>query len=704
MKLKTRLIFLNLGVAICVFLLVIGLLVSNTYNAIRDSNIKIVEYKTKEIAKEMQDILNEAVNDVEDLAHTLEGIKRSNGADRALVNEILKELLEKNPRYTYSWVVWEPNAFDGKDIEMINTSESDFTGSDYTGRYVPCWCRSGGKLILEICDEPDGKDYYEIPKKTRKLYINEPLTLELEGKEVTTVTFDIPIIINEQFLGVAGLDICLEELTQINSDVKLFDNGFGRLLSYEGLILAHPDKERVNKIGGEFEGEKGQEYLMKIKNGDTFNNISYSESMNEDIYTFYTPIKFEGIDTVWSYSTIVPVDELMAETNNKIMWMIIAAVIGVAIMAFVLLHNSRYVVKSIEVLSSIIDRLAGFDLTFDEKSEAIKYLKRKDETGKMANTLAKMQMNFIDLIKKVSGVTDQVAASSEELTAISEQSAASSIEVAKTIEELAKGATDQARHTEEGSEKIYELGEIVKLNQNLMTEVDNASNQVVKSVDEGLVVINDLIEKTEESDNAIKEIFDTIIKTNESSDRIGQASNVIASIAEQTNLLALNAAIEAARAGEAGKGFAVVAEEIRKLAEQSTASTKEIDFIVNELTENVSNAVNRMKEVSIIVGKQVDSVDKTETKYNEIAKAIENSEKAIERMSVSVEEIENKKLHILDIIQSLSAIAQENAAGTEEASASTEEQSASIQEIANASEGLSDLAQDLQQSVSNFKL
>lgn len=704
MKLKTRLIFLNLSVAICVFLMVIGFLVNNTYNTIREKNIEIIEYRTEKIAKEMQDILDEAVNDAEDLAHTLEGIKRSNGTDRELVNEMLKELLENNPMYIYSWTVWEPNAFDGKDIEMINTSDSDFTGSDYTGRYVPCWCRVGDKLKLEICDEPDGKDYYEIPKKTGKLYINEPVTYELEGKEVTTVTFAMPIIIDGQFHGVAGFDISLAQLTQINSGVKLFDNGFGRLLSNEGLVLAHLDKERVNEKAGELEGEKAQEYLNKIKNGEIFSNVSYSVSMEKDVYKFYTPIKFDGIDKVWSYSTIVPLEELMSETNNMIMWMIIAAIAGVVIMGFVLYHNSRYVVKSIGVLSDIIDRFARFDLTFDEKSQGIKYVKRKDETGKMANSLAKMQTNFTDLIKKVSSVTDQVAASSEELTAISEQSATSSIEVSKTIEELAQGATDQARHTEEGSEKIYELGEIVKLNQDLMTEVDNASDLVVKLVDEGLVVINDLIEKTEESDNAIKEIFNTIILTNKSSDRIGQASNVIASIAEQTNLLALNAAIEAARAGEAGKGFAVVAEEIRKLAEQSTSSTKEIDNIVNELTGNVGNAVDRMKEVSVIVEKQVDSVNKTEIKYKEIAKAIENSEEAIERMSLSVEEIEKKKLHILDIIQSLSAIAQENAAGTEEASASTEEQSASVQEISNSSEGLSDLAQDLQQSVSKFKL
>ncbi|WP_432664637.1 methyl-accepting chemotaxis protein [Wukongibacter baidiensis] len=699
MKLRTRLIFLSLGIIMIVSGIIMSYMFINTYNNTKKHVVENIEKTTYEIAKEMESILDDAIHDAEGIVDTLEIMKKSGITDRALVNQMLKEKLEENPNYIYSWIVWEENAFDGMDFQYGNTP-----GSDSSGRYLPCWGRSGDKLVLEICSEYEKNDYYNVPKVTKKNFIAEPATYKLDGKEVTTVSFCVPIVIENKFLGVAGLDISLEQLTKINSTVKLYENGFGRLLSKNGIILAHLDHEKVNKVGGEFSNDEGKEYLAKIQNGDKFNNTSFSPYLNQDVYRFYSPINFEGVDNIWSFSTVVPISEMMAETNSMIRWMIIMGIIGISIMGITLYYNSNYAVRSVVVLTEIVERFSTYDLSFDENHEAVKYLERKDETGRMTKALATMQMNFTDLIKKVLDASGQVAASSEELTATSQQSATASEEVARTIEELARGATDQARDTETGSEKVYQLGEIIESNQGLMVDVSNASDKVGKLIDEGLLVINDLIEKTKESGNSAREIYDVIIKTNESSDKIGQASNVIASIAEQTNLLALNAAIEAARAGEAGKGFAVVAEEIRKLAEQSTMSTKEIDSIVNELTNNANSAVEKMEKASETVEKQMQSVNETESKYKEIADAIEDAESAIEKMSGSVEDMESKKTDILDIIQSLSAIAQENAAGTEEASASTEEQSASMQEIANASEGLSEVAQELQKSISQFKL
>lgn len=699
MKLKTRLIIVNLGIMILVSGLIFSYLFINSYSTIKNSTLENIDLTSDEISNEMKQILDQTIHDTESIVYTLKMLKKADATDRELVKQMLKEKLEENSNYMYSWIAWESNAFDGKDTEYKNTD-----GSDSNGRYLPCWGRSGDKLIYYALGTYETNDYYNVPKKTRKAYIAEPVTYELNGKEVTTITFSYPIIMDNEFLGVAGLDISLDQLTEINSTVKLFETGFGRLLNNQGVVLAHPEIDQVNKIGREFTEERGKEFLQRIQNGEHFMNVSYSEELKQDVYTFYTPLKFQGIDTAWSYSMIVPVDEMMADTNNIIKWMIVVGILGTVVIGIIMYYNSNYVVRSVVLLSNVIDRLSTYDLTKDENHEVEKFLNRKDEIGQMTKALAQMQTNFIDLIKKVINAAGQLTVSSEELSATSQQSATSSEEVANTIEELAKGATDQAVNTEVGSEKIYELDEIVQQNQSLMKDLNKAANQVISAVKEGLIVIDDLIEKTEGSGNAAKEIFYIINKTNESSEKIGQASNVIASIAGQTNLLALNAAIEAARAGEAGRGFAVVADEIRTLAEQSTGSTKEIDFIVNELTHNANNAVIKMEEVIGIVEGQVESVTETEGKYKQIASAMENAERAVERMNVAVVEMEKKKTDVLDIIQSLSAIAEENAAGTEEASAATEEQSASIQEIASTSERLYELAQKLQDSISKFKI
>jgi len=219
-----------------------------------------------------------------------------------------------------------------------------------------------------------------------------------------------------------------------------------------------------------------------------------------------------------------------------------------------------------------------------------------------------------------------------------------------------------------------------------------------------LSAIGELISNTNESENAAKEISKVIEDTNISSKNIGNVSVVIASIAEQTNLLALNAAIEAARAGEHGKGFAVVADEIRKLAEESTKSTKEIDNIVTELINNVDNAVKKMATITEIFEIQTLKVNITEDKFKEISIAINVTEKIVNELFLSSSEMNDNKIQVLEVIQNLSAIAEEYAASTEEASASTEEQIVSIDEIANESESLYELIQELNKFVLAFKI
>lgn len=308
------------------------------------------------------------------------------------------------------------------------------------------------------------------------------------------------------------------------------------------------------------------------------------------------------------------------------------------------------------------------------------------------------------IVGEINSSSEQVAAASEELTASTQQLTTTAEEVSKTVGEIASSASDQAQDIQKGSSKASSLGMSIEKDQEYLSNLNSASNKIKGVVEEGLQEIDNLLRITEESNVTVKEIYEVILKTCDSSDKIGQASNLIASIAEQTNLLALNAAIEAAREGGTGKGFAVVAEEIKKLAQQSSISTKEINGIVSELQNNAQNTVKTMNRVSDITREQADSVIKSRDKYMLIAQAMNDVINAVEQLNASGQEMENLKNDIIDTLQNLSAIAEENSAATEQMAAAMQEQTASFEEIANASEGLSSLAQDLQSIIKKFKV
>lgn len=327
---------------------------------------------------------------------------------------------------------------------------------------------------------------------------------------------------------------------------------------------------------------------------------------------------------------------------------------------------------------------------------------RKDEFAVLGRAIEASSANQKEILSRLSKTADELSMASKELADIAHQSALATEDVAKAIEEIARSAGEQAADTERGTSRIEELGNLVEKEQDFLRELEEAALIVEQMKEEGSYAVGELIERTREREGYDELISNIVLKTNESAEKIGSASQVIQNIADQTNLLALNAAIEAARAGEAGRGFAVVAEEIRKLAEQSMHSTKEIDGIVKELQENSRGAVNALEKNSVIARKQEESVSLTKDKFANISGAIEKTKELIAAISVSGREMQAKKDEIIKIFKNLAFLAEQNAAGTEEISASSQEQAASMQEMSASCEALKKLAEDLYAAISKF--
>jgi methyl-accepting chemotaxis protein len=492
-----------------------------------------------------------------------------------------------------------------------------------------------------------------------------------------------------------------EVLSSIVDDTGYGKEGYAYIINNKGTVVAHPDRNKVKNQFNPIEEVKKDDSLKSVDLlfrkilGEKTGISSYS-FQGSSLYASYEPIK--GTD--WIFVITANEKEVLSAIPALQRIVIIITVVTLIISVIVIYFIGNSISKPIIEAVNCSEKIASLDISNDIPG---RFLKKKDEIGTLSKALQNITVSLRHIIKDISESSEKVTATSEELTVISQQSATSAEEVSKAVEEIANSASDQALSIESGSLQANLLGEIIEKNQVYMKSVNNASNEVVEIVHNGVKEIEVLYEITKESNNATKEIYEVILKTNDSSNRIGQVSNMIASIAEQTNLLALNAAIEAARAGESGRGFAVVAEEIRKLAEQSSTSTKSIINIVDELQTNANNAVKTMEKVSVISEEQTNSVVNSKDKYMSIANAMKEAEKAIENLNSSAEEMEEAKFKILDTLTTISVIAEENAAGTQQASASMQEQMASVEEIANSSEGLSILAQNLYTIIKKFK-
>jgi methyl-accepting chemotaxis protein len=497
-----------------------------------------------------------------------------------------------------------------------------------------------------------------------------------------------------------GVDIALsaERLTSVleGAGVTGIDSSYIYLVAADGTMLYHPPAE---KIGQPVENAVVTEAVAKIGRGE--------KVANEVIqYEFKGADKYAGIYVNDGQDFIVVVsadyDDVFANIKSSRNKVIIAIIIIVVLVLVVGSFFAYMIIKPINEAADITRKVADMDFTSDGSLEKLSY--RKDETGRMGKALIELRDSLIQVVEDIKEKSNQVMAAAESLDTDASETATTIEQVERAVNEIADGATSQADETQKATEHVIQMGNMV---QDTNDEVNNLLT-FAQEMQECTSQARDILKELEQINQRAGENIDVIAEqtntTNAAAQKISEATHLITSIAEETNLLALNASIEAARAGEQGKGFGVVATEIQKLAEQTNQSAVKIEEIVDELLADSEKAVETMYEVKEIGRVQSDYVEQTQSAFTQVANGVDQSISGINRISEKTRLMDEARTNVVDIVQNLTAIAEQNAAGTEETSASATEVSAIVEDITGKSGAMKNIARELDEGMNIFKI
>jgi methyl-accepting chemotaxis protein len=483
-----------------------------------------------------------------------------------------------------------------------------------------------------ISDRP----YFSQVLQTGKTVVSEPVISKSTGE--TIIVIAAPVKKAGKVTGLIAGTIRVQEIQKMLDKIKLCPSGYAYMTKADGLIVIHPDKEKVMKYNP-LDDPKADPVLKATIQEMLEGKSGFARYRLDGVDKFVAYAPITGVGVNWSLAVTGPVGEILKPVRGLPLIYLVATLLVIGITVMLIRVVTYPIITPLQISRTHLEKLATGDFS---STLPPSLLKKEDEVGVMARSMHIMQQSVRRMLKSTIEEFEAIRRSVSQVYQMVYDLLQQVDDTSATVEQMSAGIQESSSIAAEMNNSVQTIESGVSF----MAGKARESADGVRKISDSAANMSDSARDSEQNASRIyheaKRKLMLALEQSKTIEKIDELANVIILITDQTNLLSLNAQIEAARAGDSGRGFAVVADEIGKLAEDSKQAVAEIQKITQTVLAAFNNLIASAKWVADFIDAEViqdyKELVKVGDNYTLEAKSVDNLSADLSHTAAELEE------------------------------------------------------------------